>query len=45
MVAEMMRSKSWEAAWILDFVHDGSLKSNENCDLIVIDPSETQQIL
>ena len=42
MIAEMMRSKSRKAAWILGFVHDGPLKSNKNCDLIVIAPSETQ---
>ncbi len=42
MVAEMMRSKSQEAAWILGFMQLESLKSNKNCDPIVIDPSETQ---
>ena len=42
MIAEMMRSKSREAPWILGFVHGGSLKSNKNCDLIVIALSETQ---
>ncbi len=42
MGAEIMRSKSRKAAWILDFVHVEPLKSNKNCDLIVIAPSETQ---
>ncbi len=42
MIAEIMRSKSREAAWILGFVHGESLKSNKNCDLIVIAPWETQ---
>jgi hypothetical protein len=42
MIAEMMRSKLREDAWILGFVHGGSLKSNKNWDLIVIAPSETQ---
>ncbi len=42
MIAEIMRSKSRKAAWILGFVHGESLKSNKNWDLIVIAPSETQ---
>jgi len=42
MIAGIMRSKSWEAAWILGFVHGGPLKPNKNCDLIVMAPSETQ---
>ena len=42
MGAGIMSSKSREAAWILGFVHGESLKSNKNCDLIVIAPWETQ---
>ena len=45
MIAEIVGSKSLEAAWILGFMHVESLKSDKNCDLIVIAPSETRDLL
>ncbi len=42
MIAEIVGLKSLEAAWILAFVQVASLKSNKNCDPIVIHPSKTQ---
>ena len=42
MIAEIMTLKSQEGAWVLGFVHVESLKSNKNCDPIVIPTSKTQ---